>query len=164
MKIMLSRRLTDTILWKGPPRIQDGHQSMLLKHWRKCSSLNLPARRQNETFGADIESDLTACSSQEMQIWCRCGKNLTESKIENSWRTSSAFYQLFTCPDTISGLGVTTFWSWLGCWNSVLDRIRNPEISKLFTPNQIHSQGTSNSNIVSDYLSFPVATPVPQSD
>jgi hypothetical protein len=42
--------------------------------------------------------------------------------------------------DTISDLGVTTFWSWSGCWNSVLDRTDRPRKSELLTPLWMSSQ------------------------
>jgi hypothetical protein len=52
--------------------------------------LEFASKTSNKIFGTNVESDFTARSSHEMQIWCRGGKNLTESQIERSWRTVSA--------------------------------------------------------------------------
>jgi hypothetical protein len=39
----------------------------MLKHHDRWPSLDLPRKLQNENFGTDAESDLTAIDSQEIQ-------------------------------------------------------------------------------------------------
>jgi hypothetical protein len=64
----------------------------------------------------------------------------------------------------VNGLGVMIFQSWPECWNSFLDRIAHPEIFECLTPIQMQSQETFNTNIIENFLIFPMAIHKPQSD
>jgi hypothetical protein len=54
----------------------------------------------------------------------------------------------------INGLGVMTFGSRSGCWNSVLDSIEPPKKSERLAPIRMQSQETFNTNIVANFLIF----------
>jgi hypothetical protein len=72
----------------------------LLKHHGRWSSLNRSTRRQNEIFDTDVESDLTACDSQEMQFCCRSGKNRTGSQIIQVMRDFLNFLTVAHAPQS----------------------------------------------------------------
>jgi hypothetical protein len=64
----------------------------------------------------------------------------------------------------ISSSEVMTFGNWLGGGNFALGRIEHSEKSATLAPIQIPSQETFNTNIVADFLSFPMVAHAPQSD
>jgi hypothetical protein len=57
-----------------------------------------------------------------------------------------------------------SFGIWLGCWNSALDNIDHPMKSELLTLISLPSQEIFNTNIVANFLSFPMATNMLRSD
>jgi hypothetical protein len=64
-------------------------------------------------FGTNVKYDLIACSSQEMQFWCRCHKNMNDSKRKVIEDFLSFLTVIYT-PDTINDSGVMISVSW-GC-------------------------------------------------
>jgi hypothetical protein len=68
----------------------------------------------------------------------------------------SSFQWLLACPDTINGLGVTTFGSQLGRWNSVLNWFGHSGNSVTLAPIQMSSQETVNTNSIDNFLNFPM--------
>jgi hypothetical protein len=118
----------------------------------------------NENVSTDVESDLTVNSSQEISnqrlFWGESDHELNTRVIEYFLRFLTVNWNL----NMISGLGVTTFWSWPGCWDSVLGRIKYPVKSELLTLNRMQSQETSNINIAANFLNFPPVIHMLQSD
>jgi hypothetical protein len=77
----------------------------------------------NKTFGADVQSDLTAISSQKSQNWNCYDGNLTKSWLPK-WKKTLSGFQWFTQelqPD--NGLIVMIFIIWRRCWNCISGQI-----------------------------------------
>jgi hypothetical protein len=138
-----------------PLHIYDEHHCILLKRHAKWSSSNL-SQMANENVSTDVESGLTTSSSQKFQIWDCSKGNLTIIWIQELYNTFSSFQLLLAHPNTIDDLEVMTLQSWPGCWNAVMDRIEHPENSWLLTPIQMQYQETLNTNIIANFLSFPM--------
>jgi hypothetical protein len=69
-----------------------------------------------ETFGADVQSDLTAISSQKLQNWNCYDGNLTKSWLPKWKKTLSRFQRFIQEPQPVNGLRVMLFRIWRGCW------------------------------------------------
>jgi hypothetical protein len=68
--------------------------NLIICYWNAGRNDQLRIRQPNvktKFFDTDVQSDLTARSSPEMQISCLWGKNQTESQIGKSWGTFSSF-------------------------------------------------------------------------
>jgi hypothetical protein len=63
----------------------------------------------NETFGADVQSDLTAISSQKSQNWNCYDGNLTKSWLPKWKKTLSGFQWFIQEPKPVNGLRVMIF-------------------------------------------------------
>jgi hypothetical protein len=70
----------------------------------------------NETFGTDVQSDLTAISSQKSQNWNCYDGNLTKSWLPKWNNTLSGFQRFIQEPQPVNGLRVMIFERWRGCW------------------------------------------------
>jgi hypothetical protein len=131
--------------------------------WR-WPSFNCPRKLQNEIFDIDIKSDLTASSGPKMQIWTVLREIWPWVQYKSYSLLFPSFQRLSGCLDTISGLGVMSFWTLTRLLHFHADGNKQSEKPELLTQNPTQSQETLNRKLVSRFLRFPTVIYMPSYD
>jgi hypothetical protein len=82
-------------------------------------------------------------AARKLQIWYRCSKNRTESRIARSWRTFSSFQRLPMCLNPTNELGILIIESYRWLLEILVWTKRSDLVTSKFGFNQSEIEGNS---------------------